>query len=49
MDMQHADVEPVTVSDILNLDTWNRPRSSDELQAFITSHHSNLPDDVELS
>jgi hypothetical protein len=48
MDMQSADVEAVTVSDILDLATWNRPRSSEELQAFIRSHHDRLPEDTEV-
>jgi hypothetical protein len=30
------------------LATWNRPRTSEELQAFITSHHSQLPDDIDV-
>ena len=29
-------VEPVTMTDILNLSTWDRPRSSDELISFIS-------------
>lgn len=48
MDIQSADVEAVTVSDILDLATWNRPRSSQELQAFIQSHHARLPEDTEV-
>ena len=48
MDMQAADIETVTVSDILNLASWNRPRTSEELQDFITTHHANLPDDTEI-
>ncbi len=48
MDMQAADIEPVTVSDILDLATWNRPRTSEELQSFINSHHDRLPDSVEI-
>jgi len=48
MDMHAADVEAVTVSDILELATWNRPRTSEELQSFINSHHANLPDDTEI-
>jgi hypothetical protein len=48
MDMQSADVEAVTVSDILDLATWNRPRSSEELQNFIRSHHDRLPEDTEV-
>jgi hypothetical protein len=48
MEMPSADVEAVTVSDILDLATWNRPRTSEELQEFINSHHANLPDDTEI-
>lgn len=48
MDAHSADVEPVTLSEILNLDTWNRPRSSEELQRFIRTRHDRLPDDVEI-
>jgi len=49
METTHAEVEPVTVSDILGLDTWNRPRTDEELRSFITSHHNNLPDSDEIS
>jgi len=48
MDMQAADIEPVTVSDILDLATWNRQRTSEELRSFINSHHDRLPDSVEI-
>ena len=48
MDMQAADIEPVTVSDILDLATWNRQRTSAELQSFINSHHDRLPDSIEI-
>lgn len=47
MDIQNAGVEPVNLSDILNLSTWNRERSSDELQSFINRRHEALVD-VEL-
>jgi hypothetical protein len=46
---QHAsNVEAVTISDILGLATWNRQRSSQELQEFINSRHATLPDDSEI-
>lgn len=48
MDMPLADVEPVTVSDILNLATWNRERTIEELQSFIEAHHAQLPDDTTI-
>lgn len=48
--MDTASVEPSSaiLNDALELATWNRPRSSEELQAFITSHDSQLPDDIDL-
>jgi len=48
MDKHSADVEPVTVSEILDLGSWNRERSSEELQRFIVSHHNALPDSIEV-
>lgn len=44
MDKSSADVEPVTVSDILGLDTWSRQRSTEELRGFINSKHDRLSD-----
>lgn len=29
-------IEPVTVSDVLELATWDRPRTNDELRDFIS-------------
>ena len=43
-----ADIESVTVSDILDLATWNRPRSSEELQEFIRTRHERLPSNTEI-
>lgn len=48
MDIKSAAVEPVTLNEILNLDTWNRPRTNAELQNFIRTHHDRLPDDIEV-
>jgi hypothetical protein len=48
MDTHPADIEAVTLSEILGLDTWNRPRTTEELQSFIISHHDKLPDNVEI-
>lgn len=48
MDITNHRVEPVTFNDILDLATWNRPRSSQELQDFIQTRHSQLPDDTEI-
>jgi hypothetical protein len=47
METQNAGVEPVNLSDILSLATWDRERSSEELQSFIMTRHANL-NDVDL-
>ena len=44
MESQAAGVEPVNLSDILSLSTWQRERSSEELQEFINTRHANLAD-----
>jgi hypothetical protein len=46
--MTSTDESSAVLSNTFGLATWNRPRTSEELQAFITSHHNQLPDDVEL-
>lgn len=48
MDFSNAEIEPVTMTDILDLATWNRPRTSEELRSFVETHHAALPDDLEL-
>ena len=48
MDISSADIEQVTLSDILDLATWNRPRTSDELRSFIETRHAALPDDLDI-
>ena len=40
-------VEQVTMTDILNLSTWDRPRSSDELLGFITRREAALAESAE--
>lgn len=41
-------VEPVTMTEILGLNTWDRPRTSQDLQAFIQRKHEELDDTVDL-
>jgi hypothetical protein len=43
-----AAVEAVTISEILDLATWNRQRTDEELRDFINTHHSNLPDNLDI-
>lgn len=28
-------IEPVTMSEVLGLETWNRPRTEEELKSFV--------------
>ncbi len=37
-------IEPVTLSEVLALDTWNEARSSDQLQGFISRRHEAVAD-----
>lgn len=42
-DTQEGDVESVTMSDILQLSmTWDRPRSTEELQDFIARREAAI-------
>jgi hypothetical protein len=47
MNSDTAAVEQVTISDILELATWQRERSSDELKSFIARHEENVSDYTE--
>jgi len=31
-----AEIEPVTISDVMHLTTWDRPRTNEELRDFIS-------------
>lgn len=42
MNAHVTETEPVSPSDVLDMATWNRQRSTDELLSFISSHHDNL-------
>lgn len=44
IDNQEDNVEAVTMTDILNLSTWDRPRSNDELLSFIARREITLSD-----
>lgn len=47
INIQDGSIEAVTMSDILNLSTWNRERSSDELISFISRHEAAIADTSE--
>lgn len=42
MELESAAVESVTVSDILGLATWDRPRTSEELMGFIARREAQI-------
>lgn len=43
-----TNIESVSISDILDLASWNRPRSNDELISFITSRTNRLATSTEI-
>lgn len=40
MESTQATIEPVTMSEVLSLATWDRPRSNEELRDFLTQRES---------
>ena len=40
MDLATSSVEPVTISEVLNLASWDRPRSNDELRNFVSAREA---------
>lgn len=46
MELRKASVEPVTISEVLDLATWDRPRTNEELRDFIATRSAaiNLTD-----
>jgi hypothetical protein len=40
MDLTQSIVEPVTLSEVLELATWDKPRSSEDLRDFISKRSS---------
>ena len=40
MESTSSNVEPVTMSEVLELATWDRPRSNEELRNFISQRES---------
>jgi hypothetical protein len=42
MESTSVNVEPVTMSEVLELATWDRPRTNEELQSFISSREAAL-------
>ncbi|HEY8886751.1 MAG TPA: hypothetical protein VIM31_04625 [Candidatus Microsaccharimonas sp.] len=40
MDSTSSQIEPVTLSEVLELASWDRPRSNDELRNFISTREA---------
>ena len=41
------DIEPVTLSEIVGLASWDRERSNEELRAFVERHDAALDENFE--
>ena len=42
MEINKSAVEPVTLSEVLSLATWDRPRTNEELRDFVSKRGSLL-------
>lgn len=42
MESTQSTVEPVTISEVLSLATWDRPRTNEELRDFVSKRGSML-------
>ncbi len=42
MESTQATIEPVTLSEVLQLATWDRPRSNDELRDFVSRRETRI-------
>ncbi len=42
MESSYSGIEAVTLTEILGLDSWNQPRTSEDLQSFINRKHEEL-------
>lgn len=40
MDSTNSQIEPVTMSEVLEIASWDRPRSNDELRSFISTREA---------
>jgi hypothetical protein len=40
MDSTTSQIEPVTLSEVLEINSWDRPRSNDELRNFISTREA---------
>ncbi len=40
MDTTQSSIEPVTISEVLSLASWDRPRTNEELRDFVSKRAS---------
>jgi hypothetical protein len=48
MDTASVDDSSAVFNNALELASWNRPRTSEELRTFIISHDDKLPEDINV-
>ena len=48
MKTQSSDVAVATLSDTVDLASWNVERTTEQLRSFIDTKHAALPNDIEL-
>lgn len=48
MNTLSANLDADMVSGSIELATWNRPRTTEELQSFINGHHDMLPEGISI-
>lgn len=42
MESTQGNIEPVTISEVLSLTSWDRPRTTEELRDFISQREAAL-------
>lgn len=42
MEIRQSTIEPVTMSEVLSLATWDRPRTNEELRDFVSRREAML-------
>ena len=42
METTQATIEPVTISEVLELESWDRPRTNEELRDFVSRRGAML-------
>jgi len=48
MDATTADMSTDSLSDGINLATWSRQRTMEEMRSFVNARHALLPDTIDI-